>query len=275
VAKTKPPKKRRAVANVAPASRDLRNIPALIERWLAGEDEAHTALMGMGRHAAHSVAEAADREDHEGLRQLGRKLAAIPPQSDTNLYTLRRASVRTLVRGRGADAPALLEADPFPVGPEVALFDPMVLAEDLAGPGRPRRSAERLSKGDLAWFGLPDDRHLVQVRAGQPEAGQAVLRLRLEIRSGVVVVGPPEASDGHRWGAVRLDPFASELHGRADRVRWFALAPAVYAVRVWRHSGRVQVHLDPEPKPRPRIRVDVQALRVPEAGAQPSSGTTS
>lgn len=263
--KSKAPKTRRAVANVHAASSDLRNVPILIERLLAGEEEAQTVLMGMGRHAAFLVLQAAEDRDSPVLRELGRKLAAIPPQSDTNIMALRKASVQALVNEVGADAPSLFEAAPFRVGPEVALFDPVVLAEDLAGAGRPRRSPERLGKGDLAWFGLPDDGHALEVRAGPPPDGQATLRLRVRVRSGFLWVGPPEATDGHRLGAVRLDPHSTGLHGRRDQCRGFAVPAAVYAVHGWRSGQTVHLRLQEEPKPLPFIQIDLAGLRLPEA----------
>jgi len=248
---------------------DLRAVAAHLKAYHNGQsEEATIALMGMGRDASFLVREAAESSDDPELTELAKKLAAVPPQVDTNLYGLRRASVQDRVNEALEDAPLAIEAENLmATGGAIAFFDPMRVQDDLAKSGRPRRDPERAQVGDLAWVGLPTAGGTpVQLHADPPPEGQQTRRLRLKVQSGVVFVGPPEASDGPRLGTVRLDPFHTELDAHMMRGAFVRLKPGIYAVHAYLSDSALEVHLIPDPAPTAEIAVDPASLGdVPRA----------
>jgi len=243
---------------------DLRVVEAHVKAFLGGqEDEATAALVAMGRDAAFLVKQAADANDSEGLTELARRLAALPPQVDTNLLELRRASVRARAEEALAEAPLAVEAENLmATAGAVALFDPLRVEEDLAKSGRPRRDPERLAAGHLAWFGLPTAGGTpIHLSLQAPPEGQATRRLRLDVSSGVVFVGPPEASDGPRLGTVRLDPFHTALDEHLERGAFVRLKPGLYAVQAYLSADdQLWVHLTPETEPELALATDPASL---------------
>ncbi len=248
-AKPKPKAKRKSPV---PPEGDLTTIEAHVEAFLAGTSEAATVLTEMGRDAAFTVMQLAKEKKHEELEQFARRLAAIPPQVTTNLHDLRRRSVRRRVEMERREALKAVEVTDLAIsGGAVALFDPQRVVEDLATGGRPRRHAERLGAGDIACLGLPQaDPVPVRILAEPPPADQPVARLRLHVESGLIFVGPPEASDGPRMGTVRLDPFSTALDDLADRGRFLRMANGVWAL--WGYidpDGAVRLHAVPDEAP--------------------------
>lgn len=244
---------------------DLRVVSAHVKAFVEDgkEDEATAALVAMGRDAAFLVKQEADARAHEGLSELARRLAALPPQVDTNLYPLRRASVKARVEEAKADAPLAVQAENLmAVGGAVALFDPLKVVDDLVKSGRPRRDPARLEAGHLAWVGLPSAEGTpVRLLAEPPPRGQAVRRLRLDVQSGVVFVGPPEASDGPRLGTVRLDPFHTALDAHLEEGAFVRMKPGLYAVSAYLDAQRaVRIHLEPEPEPDLALATDPASL---------------
>lgn len=242
---------------------DLRAVAAHVAAFKRGQDqEATIALMGMGRDAAFLIREAAEESKDPGLEELARKLAAVPPQVDTNLYPLRRASVQARVQEALLDAPLAVHAENLmAVGGALAFFDPLQVQDDLAKSGRPGRDPERLQAGDIAWFGLPNAGGTpVVLLTDPPPEGQATRRLRLKVQSGAVFVGPPEAADGPRLGTVRLDPFHTALDAHLQRGAFVRLKPGVFAVHAYLKGGILQVHLVPDQTPNAEIAVDPASL---------------
>lgn len=243
---------------------DLRVVDAHVKAFLGGqEEEATSALVTMGRDAAFLVKQAADREDDEGLTELARRLAALPPQVDTNLLQLRRASVLAHIEEAKADAPLAVEAQNLmATGGAVGIFDPEHLVEDLAKSGRPRRDPERMSAGHIVWFGLPTAEGTpVHLHLEPPPEGQATRRLRLDVASGIVFVGPPEAGDGPRLGTVRLDPFSTALDENLERGAFLRLKPGLYAVHAFLSEGAcLEVHVVPETDPQEALATDPGSL---------------
>lgn len=264
--KRKPKKDRKRAKAQDPldvgADADLRTVPAHLNAWRTGQrDEATTTLIGMGRDAAFLVQEAAKDADDPELTELARKLAAIPPQVETNLTALRLHAVSERVEDAKAEAPLLVDVPSHSaVGGAIGLFDPMRVQEDLAKSGRPRRDAERLSAGHVAWFGLPSaEATEVRLSTEPPPEGQATRRLRLDVVSGVVFVGRPEASDGPRLGTVRLDPFHTALD--AHEGRFARLKAGVYAVHGYLGpDGGLRIHVIPDSSPQEALEVDPGSL---------------
>lgn len=243
---------------------DLRVVEAHVRAFMGGqEDEATAALVTMGRDAAYLVKQAADREAHEGLDELARRLAAIPPQAKTNLIELRRESVRARIEEALAESPLAVDAENLmATGGAVALFDPQQVEDDLAKSGRPRRDPERLAAGHLAWFGLPSAEGTpILLELAAPPEGQPTRRLRLTVTSGLVFIGPPEASDGPRLGTVRLDPFSTALDEHLERGAFVRLKPAVYAVHAFLgEDGGLRIFLTPETAPNEALATDPASL---------------
>lgn len=225
-------------------SGDLRLVGQHIEHFLEGVREAEEALLLLGRDASALVIAEANARQSEALATLGKKLAAMPPRISTNLYALRKASVETLAVSGKTKAPKLAKSPKVEVqGNAVALFDPVRVADALARSGRVRNDTERVVRGDIAWFGLGSGAsHTVQVVSGAPSEPSRV-RLGLEISSGVLFVGPPEAADGPRLGTVRLDPHKTALDDHAVRGGFVAVPPGRYQVAVSKAEGGVIVHL--------------------------------
>ncbi len=242
---------------------DLRVVVAHCEAFMGGqEDEATAALMIMGRDASFVVREFAIKADSQGLGDLARKLAAVPPQVDTNLYAMRHLSVQILVDEAMEDAPLAVHAENLmAVGGAVAVFDPIMLQEDLARSGRARRDPARLQAGDLAWVGLPSAAGTaVQLKSDPPPEGQQTRRLRLQVKSGLIFVGPPEASDGPRLGTVRLDPFHTALNAHLEKGAFVKVKPGIYAVYAYLSDGALMLHMLPDPDPSEELVVDPGAL---------------
>jgi hypothetical protein len=248
---------------------DLRLVPLHLQAWKDGRsEEASTVLLQMGRDAAFQVLEAAEAAKDEGLIAFARRLAALPPQVDTNLYTLRAESVAARV-SEAAAAPEVGAGGPIRVqGGAVALFDPLRVQDALAKGGRPRRDDARVQAGDVTWLGLPTAGPTeVRLRAGPPPAGQATRRARLKVTSGVIFVGAPEASDGPRLGTVRLDPFHTALDEHLAAGALLRLKGGVYAVHGFlAEDGGLEVYLAPDPDPKATLDVAAATLAsVPRA----------
>ncbi|MEM7679290.1 MAG: hypothetical protein AAF449_25235, partial [Myxococcota bacterium] len=200
--KGKPKPKKRA--NKVNARGDLNTIETHVQAYLGGNTDAATVLTEMGRDAAFTVLQLAKRAENADLEKFARRLAAIPPQVETNLHDLRRKSVRRRIETSRRDAAPAVDVDATFSGGALGIFDPQRVIEDLAVGGRPRRQADRLEVGDIACIGLPHAGELsVRFFEEAPPEGQAVAKLRLKVESGMVYVGPPEASDGPRMGTVR------------------------------------------------------------------------
>lgn len=245
--KPKPKKK----AKVSPDG-DLETIEAHVEAYLAGRSDAATTLTNMGRDAAHTVLQLARAKQSEPLEQFARRLAAIPPQVETNLKDLRRKSVRRRIETERKHAPKAEEAGEVRVaGGAIAVFDPQRVLEDLVLGGRPRQRAERLQAGDIACLGLPTAEEVpVRFQQGPAPDGQPTARLRLKVDSGMVFVGPPEAADGPRMGTVRLDPFSTRLDELAPRGRFLRMSNGVLVVWAYRDAeGAVCLHVAEDPDP--------------------------
>jgi len=176
--------------------------------------------------------------------EFGKKLIAIKPQIETNLHALREDAVARRIEAAKKEPPVERGA-PLPrIGPIIALFDPARVADALIRGGKPRTDPKRA--GDVAWFGVDPQAEVgVELVLGAPPEGQATLDRRLAIDSGVVFIGPPEASDGPRLGTVRVDPFSTALDEQAARGAFRRLSPGLYLVRAHRTAeGGVRVHLE-------------------------------
>lgn len=241
---------------------DLRYVPQHVENWLKGVQEAGQALMTLGRDAAYTVLALAQEKDHTELKEFGRKLAAIPPQVDTNLDALREQSVRDHLAKYRNEAPAPSDVTDYEIrGGAIALFDPKRIMENLVHHGRPRRDPTRLVSGALAWYGLPRaEPTKVRFVEDAPPEGQPTARLRVKIESGVLFVGPPEASDGPRLGAVRKNPFGTAIDEYAERSRFLKLKPGTYAVFAQMHDDALVAYLvkDRAPDDASVLDVDLQ-----------------
>jgi hypothetical protein len=251
------------------AEGDLRRVPALVEGWLAGDEDAASTLTGLGRDAAHPVLALAEARRSPELAELGRRLLATPPQVATNLLALREASVAALVARVKADAPRLDRAREVEVeGGAFALFDPARVTDALARGGRPRRDAARLGAGDIAWVGLPTaGRTVARLAPGAAPPGLHTLELRLAVESGVVFAGPPEAADGPRLGAVRRDPFSTALDEYRARGAFLRLKAGTYRLQLaLADEDLLLVHLAPDPSPAEPLAVELDSLgAVPRA----------
>jgi hypothetical protein len=227
-------------------SGDLRLVGQHVEKFLEGVREAEEALLLLGRDAsALVIAEAAKRDDPR-LVELGRKLAAMPPRVSTNLHELRKASVAELAEAGLKRAPALSRSPKVEVhGPAAVLFDPLRIADALARSGRVRNDTERVTRGDIAWFGLGAASSYTLTLTSAAPTDAPILRAPLEVGSGVLFVGPPEAADGPRLGTVRLDPHKTALDDHAVRGGFVAVPPGRYAVALTRGAKGLVVHLTP------------------------------
>ena len=251
--KSKPKGRAKGKAKVAPEG-DLTTIEAHVRGYLAGKTEAAAALKGMGRDAAFTVSKIAEAEGHDALAEFGRRLAAIPPQVETNMLQLRKKSVRRRVESERREAPAAFAVSDLAIeGGAVALFDPQRLVTDLATGGRPRQRPERLQSGDIACIGFASPGPVaVRLREGPAPDGQPTVRLRLHVESGLAFIGPPEASDGPRMGTVRLDPFSTRLDELAERGRFVRIPNGILALFGYSDGeGAAILHVvapDPEPQ---------------------------
>lgn len=252
---------------------DLRLVPTHVAALDSDQkDQAMGVLMGMGRDAAFQVFELAKEKDDEELNLLARRLSATPPQVDTNLYALRRASVQDLVEEAQSDAPLIVESAITVHGGAVTIFDPLCVVDDLVKSGRPRRDLARLEVGDLALFGMDKSQdHSVRFSTDPPPEGQSVLVQRLKVESGVVLVSVPEASDGPRLGTVRLDPFHTHADEHASNGGWGRIKSGMYRLSAYVDGEEViQIFIAPDAKPSEKLLqslADVTILPRPVDGA--------
>lgn len=248
------------------AEGDLRQVPRYVEALARGDEEAASALMTFGRDASYTVTKMARERGDAQLEALGRRLGAVPPEVETNLFALREASVQSLLAKARTGAPVAQQVKSVAVaGGAVAFFDPARIKDSLVRSGRPRKEPGRVSAGDVAWVGLPTP-HATEVRLlfAPPPEGQPGVQLRLRIESGVVFVGPPEAADGPRMGEVRRDPFGTALSEHAASGHFLRVKPGTYSLWVYLASPRdLAVHLTPDPTPEDPLAVDFMALASP------------
>ncbi|MBI4819967.1 MAG: hypothetical protein HY791_27075 [Deltaproteobacteria bacterium] len=224
---------------------DLRLIDILAEDFIKGVPEAETTLTMMGRDASYTVTRIGEEKRHAGLVELGKKLVALKPQVATNLYELRRASIAEHLAV--SNAPTATDTTVELAWHSVALFDPAVLAADLVKGGRVRNDPKRIAAGDLAWFSLaPDERASIRFTTADGVTDEPGLKLKLRVSSGLVFVGPPEASDGPRLGEVRLDPFRTKLDEYLDKGRLVRVKAGDYLLVARRtEPGQIGVRLLP------------------------------
>lgn len=242
----KKPKNRNKPKIQVAADADLRFVEQHVENWMKGVTEAGQALITLGRDAAYTVRALAEETDNKELREFAAKLAAIPPQVDTNLDALREQSVRDHLEAQRKAAAAPSEVDDFTIaGGAIALFDPKRVMNDLVHHGRPRKDPSRLLAGDVACLGLPKPEATpVRFVEDAPPEDAPTVRIRLKVESGVVLVGPQEASDGPRMGVVRKNPFGTAIDEHLERARFLKLKPGTYAVFAFLDAeGALVVHL--------------------------------
>lgn len=252
---------------------DLRAVRHHVEEWRKrGNEEALGVLMMLGRDASFSVCAIADEWNDDELRDFGRRLVAVAPEVETNLLALRLASVSAHVNRAKSSARPAMDAELEIGGGAIALFDPMKVAGDLAGGGRPRKDAARMERGDIAWFGLPSPVP-ARVRFVVEAPPEPTLVLRLGVESGIVFCGPPEASDGPRFGSVRRDPERTELDARIAAGGFLRVKPGLYRVAPALDDGGVTVWMWPDPDPSAALGVDPLSvsLRSARAAADPHS----
>lgn len=243
-------------------SGDLRLIPAHVEHFLAGNEQARIALRALGRDAAVPVMRAALELGNAELEEFAQKLFATKPAVETNLMVMREVSVMEHVESSRGKARALDGATLKLRGHDAAFFDPALHARSLARGGRPRNEPSELSTGRIAWFLLaPDEEAELELALEPPPAG--ALSLRLRVSSGVVFVGSSSASDGPRLGELRLDPFHTRLDEHLAEGALLTLDPGLYELGAVRAGpGRVRVSFASLPESAPALDVDLTALRL-------------
>lgn len=231
---------------------DLRLIRQHMDAHRAGEPGALEVLTRLGRDASFTAYAYAKELGDAELLDIARRLVAVPPEVHTNLFALREASVDAVV-ARHEGAPDLDALEPFTVMGSFGLFDPANVKTAIAKGGRPRTENAKVLDGTVAILGMsvPD---LVTVRfeMGPPPEGTATFRRRLKVSTGVVAVGAPEASDGPRLGAVRIDPEQTglDLALAAGKIRIGRIRPGIYALdaaHLTSSTLTVWVHPDPSP----------------------------
>jgi hypothetical protein len=247
---------------------DLKQAEGYLREVLKGGPGAEAAegeLIQYGRDAAGLVQRYADEHKSDALKALAKKLIACPPQLKTNLMELRHASIKELISNaldQGQNATDVRELDVK--SNTVALFDPSNVAEALVKGGKPRKDPLRIGAGDIVWFAINAMPIQVTVTTAPLPEGQAASSNLLKVESGIIFVGPPEASDGPRLGEVRLDPFRTSLHQHLGAGRLVRLKAGTWRAFAYRAGGsRVLVHLAPETNP-PQIAspADVGALMM-------------
>lgn len=234
-------------------SGDLNLVEAHVKNYLKGVREAETALMILGRDASAQVMEIAEQTGNAELLEFGKKLVAVKPKIETNMQELRRDSIVELMERELPKAKKLADSPQiFVNGSAVAVFDPLRVADAICRGGRPRSDVNRISQGDLLWVssGEGEEKTKVVLAEGDGGAGKA-LELRLQVDSGLVYVGPPEASDGPRLGTVRFHPFKTGFDDFVGKGRFVSVAPGRYAVRIRREGGEVRIFLAPAPNDAP------------------------
>lgn len=231
---------------------DLRLVRQHIDAYRGGEVAALEVLTSLGRDAAFPALKYAEALGDAELIEHARRLVAVTPAVQTNLYELREAAVDAIIE-RGRLAPELGTGPAATAKAGLALFDPAQVKQALARGGRPRRELEQERAGVIAVLGLATAESVaVRLALGAPAAGQATTRRRLKVGSGVVVIAPPEASDGPRLGTVRLDPERTALDdffdaGTASLVR---IVPGIYTVEAFYSApSELSVHVHPDREP--------------------------
>lgn len=245
-------------------SGDLRLVEAHVEKYLQGKREAETALTILGRDASAQVMEIAERLGNEKLLEFGRRLVALKPKLETNMLELRRDSIVELLEAENEKAPALGEGPAVTVkGGAVAVFDPLRVADALVKGGRPRADIARIGQGDLLWVAVGEADARTEVTLSEGEGPSGALVLRLQVDSGVVFVGPPEASDGPRLGSVRLHPSRTALDDHRAEGHFIRVPPGRYAVRVQRENGTLRLFVSPTPEEAPLTLSLAQLMLAP------------
>jgi len=224
---------------------DLRLVEAHVEQMIQGIAEAEVALKMMGRDAATTVEQLGKLRNNQKVLDLAKKLIAVRPEVPTNLFELREASVLGLVEQALAEAPSIAEEPQISDQMiAIALFDPVCVGDILIKTGRVRTKGDRLGRGDLAMMPLTPNvsRTALITQTPAPE-GQPTSNVRLRVESGVIFVGPPEASDGERLGAIRFDPFKTKLNQFLDRGGFVRVEPGFYQVAAYEDGDKVCFHL--------------------------------
>jgi hypothetical protein len=230
---------------------DLREVEKHVKALLAGNEEAVGEIMTFGRDAAGIIARIAEEKKSEQLKELSKRLIAVPPQVPTNMFELRAAAVKELISKAQDKSPNATDVRDFSIAsPMVVLFDPQKISDAIAKSGKPRRDAERVGKGDIVFFGAEMAPIKVTLTTAAVPEGQEVVSNRLKVESGIIFVGPPEASDGPRLGEVRMDPFRTNLHLHLSKGRFVRLKPGSWRASAYqRPGGEVRVHLSVDPDP--------------------------
>jgi hypothetical protein len=224
---------------------DLRLIEAHVEQMMLGSNEAEVAIRIMGRDAVAIVAQLGQQAQNQAVLDLAKKLVAVSPEVTTNLFALREASILGLVELALVEAPEI-ESTPVVSNQitSIGLFDPVCVGDVLIKTGRVRTKSDRLGRGDLAFLPLaPNTEYSAVLHLGPPPEGQSTTELRLRVESGVIFVGPPEASDGERLGSIRFDPFATRLNQFLTRGGFVRVAPGFYQVATYSDGDKVCFHL--------------------------------
>ncbi len=244
---------------------DLRAVEYHVDQWSRGVEEGLNMLLMLGRDASFIVERMAKERGTDELKDLARRLVATRPRMESNLYELRAASVNKLVDDAFTKAPNAVDIGEMEIaGGTLGIFDPKRLAEKLARGGRARKDPAQLNAGDLAAFGLETFKGVnIRFTTNPVEAGQRALQLRLAVDSGVVFVGPAQASDGPRMGTLRLDPFTTTLDQYVNEGRFLRIKPDVYRVfAIPEEGGGVTVHLNPDPNPEEDLQLDPKHLTL-------------
>jgi hypothetical protein len=225
---------------------DLRTIHIHAKNFLDGIPQAETALTMMGRDAAHTVSQLAEADESKRLEELAKRLVALKPKVETNLQALRYRAVERHVEAGLRSALRATDVRDFTVSAgRVALFDPRRVADALAVSGRPRTDPERAQRGDIVWFHWTShERIACRFFSGAPPEGQHLASGFLQVDSGVVFVGPPEAADGPRIGSVRLDPFSTGLDQHLPTGRLLQMRSGGYRVSSVFASERLHLYLE-------------------------------
>ena len=221
-----------AVDGDSSALGDLRLVEGHVQAWLQGEERAEGALKVMGRDAAAIVERLGKELGEPKLLSLARRLIPMRPEVDTNLFELRRESVNLLIEEALGAADKLEDQPTVPNQTiSVAIFDPVRVSDILIKTGRVRTLPKRIGSGDFAAFPLQHDETFdVQLMDSDVPEGQETSTVPLHVQSGVVFVGPPEASDGERLGSIRFDPFVTNLHKHQSRGQYIQVPPGSYDV---------------------------------------------
>ena len=232
------------IGDDASALGDLRLVEAHVQAWLQGEERAEGALKMMGRDAAAIVERIGRELEETKLIELARRLVPMRPEVETNLFELRLESIQALVEEAKTQAAKVTE-QPTVTNQEVsvAIFDPIRVADILVKTGRVRTLPKRVGAGDIAAFPLPPNEAFnVQVSDFLVSNEQATSVAPLQVQSGTVFVGPPEASDGERLGSIRFDPFVTNLHRNLSRGLFIQIPPGSYDIHAFRDGETVHLH---------------------------------